>query len=276
MNDPERGTVWEESVISCPRSVRILALSATMGNVHDIKGWITSIHGPTELVLSEHRPVPLRYFFAMKQGLFPLFRDPNAGPGALQGVPKQDGNLATGANINPSLMKLEEQFARGGQAAKNNAGSRTAGADSKGNFRGAFKGGGHSVQSLIPTYGTISEELHSLKKLPAIVFIFSRAGCEQAAKSITQGKLKLLTADEDEYVKNAVNTFVIANPDIPVAKGSIQMLRAGVGVHHAGLISVWKAFIEDLFNANKIKILFATETLAAGVNMVFKILIFHY
>ena len=58
--------------------------------------------------------------------------------------------------------------------------------------------------------------------------------------------------------------FARANPEIPVSKASVQMLRAGVGVHHAGLISVWKAFIEDLFNANKIKVLFATETLAAG------------
>lgn len=81
MNDPDRGTVWEESVISCPPSVRILALSATMGNVEEIRGWISSIHGPTDLILSNHRPVPLRYLFALKQGLMPLFRDPNAGPG---------------------------------------------------------------------------------------------------------------------------------------------------------------------------------------------------
>lgn len=79
MNDPDRGTVWEESVISCPRSVRILALSATMGNVADIKGWMGSIHGPTELVSSNHRPVPLRYLHGLKTGLLPLFRDPNAG-----------------------------------------------------------------------------------------------------------------------------------------------------------------------------------------------------
>lgn len=93
MNDPDRGTVWEESVISCPPSVRILALSATMGNVADIQGWISSIHGPTSLVASDYRPVPLRYFFAMKQGLFPLFRNPNAGPGAIAGVMKDNTGM---------------------------------------------------------------------------------------------------------------------------------------------------------------------------------------
>jgi superfamily II RNA helicase len=136
MNDPDRGTVWEESVISCPPSVRILALSATMGNVNDIKGivniqyiykyiyilkskgWISSIHGPTELILSEHRPVPLRYLFSMRQGLFPLFRDPNAGPGALAGVKKTDGKLDNGVSINPTIIKYEEQFMKNAQSMK--------------------------------------------------------------------------------------------------------------------------------------------------------------
>lgn len=107
MNDPDRGTVWEESVISCPKHVRILALSATMGNVGDIQGWISSIHGPTELIVSDHRPVPLRYLFAMSSGLFPLFRDPNAGPGGSSGVVKMKGVLDTGCTINPTILKLE-------------------------------------------------------------------------------------------------------------------------------------------------------------------------
>jgi superfamily II RNA helicase len=82
-----------------------------------------------------------------------------------------------------------------------------------------------------------------------------------------QTKTKLLNEEEQRYVSQAISTFARLNPEIPISKSSVQMLRAGVGVHHAGLIPVWKAFIEDLFNANKIKLLFATETLAAGVNM---------
>ena len=199
----------------------------------------------------------------MKQGLYPLFRDPNAGPGALNGVQKQEGNLAQGVTINPSLIKLEEQYTRGSK----DFGSKDGG---RGPPKGAFRGGYSNANALIPSYVSITEELQSLQKLPAIVFIFSRAGCEQAAKAVAQGKMKskLLTAEEDEYVQRAAAAFMSAHPDIPIPKSSIQMLRAGVGVHHAGLISVWKSFIEDLFNANKIKILFATETLAAGVNMV--------
>eukprot|EP01038_Epipyxis_sp_PR26KG_P007528 gene7528-10254_t len=249
MNDPERGTVWEESVISCPKSVRILALSATMGNVDEIKGWISTIHGPTELVVSDNRPVPLRYLFALRQGLFPLFRDPNAGPGARSGVAKLDGKLSAGTMINPSIVKVEEQFETTKPSSKIRKGFRS------------------DKSNTLPRYGDVVEELRKLDQLPAIFFIFSRVGCEQAAKLVMQNKNPLLTQQELTFVNEAINKFLVTNPEIPVAKTNIQMLRAGVGVHHAGLINVWKSFIEDLFNANKIKILFATETLAAGVNM---------
>lgn len=257
MNDPDRGTVWEESVISCPKSVRILALSATMGNVADIKGWISSIHGPTTLVQSSYRPVPLRYLFAMKQGFLPLFRDPNAGPGARSGVVKENGRLGPGANVNPSILKLEEQALRVAQQKISRSGR-------------PFKTPKISPQNMIPKYSDIVAELNSMKLLPAIVFIFSRVGCETSAKMIMQeskSRLKLLSDEEVSYVTSAINAFARANPDIPLDKATVQMLRAGVGVHHAGLIPVLKAFVEDLFNANKIKVLFATETLAAGVNM---------
>jgi superfamily II RNA helicase len=163
MNDPDRGTVWEESVISCPPSVRILALSATMGNVHEVKGWITSIHGPTELVQSDHRPVPLRYLFAMKQGLMPLFRDPNAGPGGRTGIVKSGGKLDPGSTINPAIIKIEEQALKNVQMKMTRSGK-------------PVKAAKLNPQSMIPKYSDLAEEMHSLKLLPAIVFIFSRVG----------------------------------------------------------------------------------------------------
>ena len=295
MNDPERGTVWEESVISCPPSVRILALSATMGNVEDIKGWIESIHGPTSLVQSKHRPVPLRYFYAMKQGIFPLFRNPNAGPGTIDGV-EREGNssgwsgtgngdpdtqvpdtsesiykaskakLVPGCSINPTILRLEEQ-----------ASKQMSAAGSRGGTGRPFRVPRFNPNLVIAQYSDLARELHSLHKVPAIVFVFSRAGCEKAANLVVQSsksstgpgtgrkkKQQLLTPEELQAVNTALVGFVRAHPEIPVSKQNVQILRAGVGVHHAGLITVWKAFIEDLFNANLIKILFATETLAAG------------
>lgn len=271
MNDPDRGTVWEECVISCPSHIRILALSATMvtsymaicvshmticmcqGNVEDIQGWFEWTHGPTSLVASDYRPVPLRYLFALKSGLLPLFRDPNSGPGAPNGVKKLKGNLEPGSVLNPSIVKLEEQALKK---------SLTRSTPTR-----PFRNPKPNAQALVPRFIDIAEDLHNLKLLPAIVFIFSRAGCEQAAKAIAQMRTKLLSEEDVRFVTQAIGLFAKNNPEIPIQKSVVVMLKAGVAVHHAGLIPVWKAFIEDLFNANKVKVLFATETLAAGVNM---------
>lgn len=257
MNDPDRGTVWEESIISCPPSVRVLALSATMGNVGDIKGWMDSIHGPTGLVQSTHRPVPLKYMFALRQGIMPLFKDPQGGPGAPNGVRRggKGGSLATGSTLNPAIVKIEESALRKAQTRSMTKTGRP------------LKNNNRNPNQLVPKYSDVAEELNRLKLLPAIVFIFSRVGCEQSAKMVMNTKAKLLTPEEQEYVSDAITQFARKNPDIPIQKSAVLMLRAGVAVHHAGLLPVWKALIEDLFNANKIKVLFATETLAAGVNM---------
>lgn len=110
-------------------------------------------------------------------------------------------------------------------------------------------------------------DLHAANLLPAIVFIFSRVGCEQSAQLVLQSKVRLLSSDETAYVVQAITQFAKNNPEIPITRAMVQMLKSGIAVHHAGLIPVWKAFVENLFNANKIKVLFATETLAAGVNM---------
>jgi superfamily II RNA helicase len=122
-------------------------------------------------------------------------------------------------------------------------------------------------QSLIPKYSDVAEDLRVANLLPAIVFIFSRVGCEQAAQMVMQSKSRLLSSEEVTYVTQAITSFAKSNPEIPISRNMILMLKSGVAVHHAGLIPVWKSLIEDLFNANKIKVLFATETLAAGVNM---------
>lgn len=255
MNDPDRGTVWEESVISCPSHIRILALSATMGNVDDIQGWISSIHGPTELVSSTHRPVPLRYLFAMKQGLLPLFRDPNAGPGALRGVSLLPGGKVPGyCVVNPSIVKLEEQAGKIAQSKATKSGR-------------PLKTIKPNANTVLPRYDDIVADLKKADLLPAIVFVFSRTGCEQYAKLITGMRTKLLTDDDVRYIGLAITNFAKTNPEIPISKQLVMMLKSGVAVHHAGLIPVWKGFVEELFNANKIKVLFATETLAAGVNM---------
>ena len=101
MNDPGRGTVWEESCILCPPTTRIIALSATMANADSIASWLTKIHGPTELIASSFRPVPLRYLFADNLGLEPLFVAGDAGPGGRPDEPQSPKKRRQKWKLNP-------------------------------------------------------------------------------------------------------------------------------------------------------------------------------
>jgi superfamily II RNA helicase len=72
MNDRQRGTVWEESIIYCPPTIQLVALSATIANSAQLTDWINQVHGPTELISSDYRPVPLQFHFCNNKGLAPL------------------------------------------------------------------------------------------------------------------------------------------------------------------------------------------------------------
>ncbi|CAM9604775.1 unnamed protein product, partial [Phaeothamnion confervicola] len=353
MNDRDRGTVWEESVISCPPHVLLVALSATMGNVDDVRGWIAATHGPAELVTSDFRPVPLRYWFANRRGLFPLLRDLDSGPGARRGGLDADfwrrggggasveldaaidgGGSGGGGRSRsrgsgfgppppkrkrrrlPDRLKINEELlamhteeremlrrAEASAASRSGRGrddsgfgsqrgrrrgdgggrdDRRGGYDDRGGGgrdggRGGGGGGRFGTRSRdllmreIPSYQYVVRALRRRELLPAIVFIFSRAGCDRAAADVGFDIGGLLTTMEAEVVRVRLAAFRDTNPQIPVTPASLfsraALLLQGIATHHAGLLPVYKAFVEDLFAANLVKVVFATETLAAGVNM---------
>jgi ATP-dependent RNA helicase HelY len=309
MNDPSRGTVWEESVISSPRSVQMIALSATMRNVEDIKGWFETTHGPTELVQSSFRPVPLRYYFATSTGIAPLFKDAGAGPGGLKDTEKDRGGSAGGTvsrrrsrgrwkglDLNPDLLppplpksseELEHRRGRGrGRGGRDSPRDRYArggrGGDrygGRGREFGSGGGGGgrqnNRRSTEVASYPFLVRQLGRADMLPAIVFIFSRNGCDEAAMQVAQSRSVSLTPDEEAELERRLDDFQLrAPPGCGLSKESsekdksrLALLRRGVGVHHAGLLPLHKGLVEDLFNAGLIKVCFATETLAAGVNM---------
>ncbi|KAG5189437.1 hypothetical protein JKP88DRAFT_353078 [Tribonema minus] len=308
MNDRDRGTVWEESVISCPRHVLLVALSATMANVQDIAGWMDQTHGPTELVMSDFRPVPLRYWFANNRGIYPLFKDRESGPGARNGATathaervamgKQGGRkgnwgaarqLPDRLKINPELeaMHQEEMHKRvaaergppprggrggerGGGDSASAGGKNRASRDWKGGGGGGGGGGrtrGVSVQREVPSYPYLVRCLARRDLLPAIVFVFSRAGCDKAAREVWGGGGSLLQAEESEVVRAKVEAFRAANPQVPFDEDRAELLTHGIAAHHAGMLPAYKSLVEELFIANLCKVVFATETLAAGVNM---------
>jgi superfamily II RNA helicase len=218
MNDRQRGTVWEESIIYCPREVQLVALSATVANSNQLTDWLNRVHGPTDLIYSDFRPVPLEFHFCNPKGLFPLLNDSKN-------------------KINPRLA---------------NRGKRRQG--DKG------KGGRPEAPGIIYTLS----QLQQRDMLPAIYFIFSRRGCDKAVAEV--GDLWLVNNDESQVLRRQIDEFLSRNPEAG-RSGQIAPLYRGIAAHHAGILPAWKVLVEELFQQGLIKVVFATETLAAGINM---------
>jgi superfamily II RNA helicase len=220
MNDAERGTVWEESIIYSPPEIQLVALSATVANAAELTEWIDQTHGPTDLVVSNFRPVPLRFYYFGHQKLFPL--------------------LNQGKGLNP---QLKNTF---GGKNRNRSGNRA-----------------RRMQD-VPDPRDVLAELHKRDMLPAIYFLFSRRGCEEAMKKARGAGL--LTDAERRQVKAAVQEIVAGNPNLE-SHPHLPYLYEGLSVHHAGMLPSWKGVVEKLFQRGLLKVVFATETLAAGINM---------
>lgn len=233
MNDVERGSVWEECIVACPPWSQILALSATIRNIDEIGGWISSIHKSTATIVSSVRPVPLQYFFFTGKKLLPLFKSIDSGPGAKSGVQN------AGSKLNMDLKSRP-----------------------MGNNRKPSK-----YNSRMIPLAKLTDLLNNSSSLPAIVFIFSRYGCEANAQALVKSGVHLLNETQKLIVANAIERFRERCPDAPIKSSHLQMLHHGIGIHHAGLLPQWKAVIEELFVMNCLPLLLATETLAAGVNL---------
>ena len=217
MNDRDRGTVWEESIIYAPPTVQLVALSATIANSEQLTDWISEVHGPTDLIYSDYRPVPLDFGFCTAKGLFPLL-DPQ------------------GKDLHPSFKaRLKKQ---NGKVSKR--------------------------QPNAPSISFVVEQLQERDMLPAIYFIFSRRGCDAAVSEC--GDLSLVTPQEAAELEAQIDEFVQANPD-SLRGNQLAALRRGVAAHHAGVLPAWKGLVEELFQQGLVKVVFATETLAAGINM---------
>ncbi|BDA70408.1 Type III restriction enzyme, res subunit [Calothrix sp. PCC 7716] len=219
MNDRQRGTVWEESIIYCPREVQLVALSATVANSDQLTDWLNQVHGPTDLIYSDFRPVPLQFHFGNTKGLFPLLND-------------------SGNKINPRLMQKKKRRSDGDK--------------------------GRNGRPEAPSIAFTLSQLSSRDMLPAIYFIFSRRGCDKAVAEV--GDIWLVNPDEAYQLRVQIDDFLNRNPDAG-RSGQIAPLYRGIAAHHAGILPAWKVLVEELFQQGLIKVVFATETLAAGINM---------
>ena len=261
--DRFRGAVWEEVIIHLPESVALTALSATVSNAEEFGDWLTSVRGGTTVIVDEQRPVPLWQHMLVGNRLYDLFAWPKDGDGA-------DGRRARRPEVNPELVRVAQRDAM----AHRGPGGRPARGRQPGP-RGARpeRGGppGRGPRFAPPRRAEVIARLDRAALLPAITFIFSRAGCDAAVQQCLAAQIRLTTPEEAGQIAAIVAERVADIPaeDLPVLGYDdwLAGLERGIAAHHAGMLPTFKEVVEELFAAGLIRAVFATETLALGINM---------
>ncbi|MGB7861658.1 MAG: DEAD/DEAH box helicase [Acidimicrobiia bacterium] len=231
LQDRSRGAVWEEVIIHCPSPVQLVCLSATISNNDEFAGWVEERRGETELVATSDRPVPLESMYMIKD---------KAGARELHLLPTfvtRDGRRRSNPRIE-HMLGLER---------------------------------GRRRRYRTPNRVETVEELADQQLLPAIYFIFSRAGCEAATLRLIESGVRLADPEDRAAIRQLAEerTAHLDDADLAVLgyERWITALEAGVASHHAGLVPAFKETVEELFELGRLKVVFATETLALGINM---------
>ncbi len=261
--DRFRGAVWEEIIIHLPQSVRLVSLSATVSNAEEFGDWLDTVRGDTEVIVSEIRPVPLEQHVLVRGDLLPLFDD-RAG-------------IAT-AQVNQELMRIRSfkgPMYESNRRAQQLSSARNGGFEAQ--HRRPNKGGKRPVRSANVQRierldrPDVVELLARANLLPAIFFIFSRVGCDAAVQQVRRAGVRLTSHEERLEIRAIVEerTRTLLDEDLAVLGyyDWLDNLERGVASHHAGLLPAFKEVVEDLFQRKLVKVVFATETLALGINM---------
>lgn len=240
--DRFRGGVWEEVIIHLPASVTLVSLSATVSNAEEFADWLVTVRGETTVVVSEHRPVPLWQHMLVGKRMFDLFHDADA---------------ARKHDVHPELLRYTRDTMR--RLALGEGRSAGPGFGRRGpRWRG-------------PMRPDIVDRLDREGLLPAILFIFSRAGCHAAVQQCLAAGLRLTSPEERTEIRRVVESrvTVIPSEDLSVLGywEWLDGLERGLAAHHAGMLPAFKEVVEELFVRGLVKAVFATETLALGINM---------
>ena len=273
--DRSRGAVWEEVIIHLPESVRLVALSATVSNAEEFGDWLDDLRGGVTVIVDEHRPVPLWQHMMVGSRLYDLFTDP------------------AGTRVNPELLRIAQRDrwaqqsvqatgssrpGRGGR--RGHPGGRAGHNGSRPKYTGGYAsrgGGGRNAGGFAPGRGRppyrpeVISRLDSAGLLPAINFIFSRAGCDAAVQQCLAAGLRLTQPDEAVAITEFVEERTADIPDEDLAVLGygefLSGLQRGIAAHHAGMLPTFKEVVEELFSSGLVRVVFATETLALGINM---------
>jgi ATP-dependent RNA helicase HelY len=256
--DRFRGAVWEEVIIHLPQSVTLVSLSATVSNAEEFADWLVTVRGHTRVVVSEVRPIPLWQHMLVGTRMFDLFSlRPAAHTGEpeveFRGTPRERG----AAVVNPELVRYVREYER-----------RVGGWDDGPGRRGGYA---HRPRYRPPSRPTVVERLDGSGLLPAITFVFSRNGCDAAVAQCRAAGLRLTDERERAEIGRIIDQRTGGLPDEDLHVLGFwewrEGLLAGVAAHHAGLVPAFKETVEECFVRGLIKAVFATETLALGINM---------
>ena len=248
--DRMRGAVWEEVILHLPEEVRLVSLSATVSNAEEFGGWIKTVRGDTTVVVDEHRPVPLWQHMLVGKRLFDLFDY-----SATAGKAGQSGHQRVDPELLRHIANRREADRLVDWQPRRRPGGRPGGP------------GLHRPPARPDVIATLDRE----GLLPAITFIFSRAGCDAAVKQCLRSPLRLTTEEDRARIAEVIDRRCgdLADADLSVLdyyEWREGLLR-GLAAHHAGMLPTFRHTVEELFTAGLIKAVFATETLALGINM---------
>ena len=244
LQNPYRGAVWEEVIIHLAPEVDLVCLSATVSNAEEFADWIQTVRGETEAIIEERRPVRLQHLYLVGDResedvhMLPTFVEVEAPDGSAELRP------------NPEAARLDSRSARRGGPA----------------VRGRPRGR-HYTPRRVETVERLDDE----GMLPAIYFIFSRAGCDQAVDACLAAGLRLTDPEERERIRSIAENHVetLSDDDLDLLGYGqwVAGLEAGFAAHHAGMVPPMKEAVEEAFAAGLVRVVFATETLSLGINM---------
>ena len=246
LQDPYRGAVWEEVLIHLPLSVSVVCLSATVSNAEEFGEWLTTLRGTTRVVIEEKRPVPLEQLYMVGRELHPMHVE-------------RDGHR----DPNPYIVSLSQRELRTREYRRRGDGRRQY-------ERISRPREGHR-RIYVPRREEVVEVLAQEGLLPAIYFVFSRAGCDRSVGWMMEAGIRLTDGEEEARIREFVEMRVAWMDEEDLSALGFyewrEALAAGIAAHHAGMLPVFKETVEELFAATLVKLVFATETLSLGINM---------
>ncbi|WP_345412287.1 DEAD/DEAH box helicase [Actinomycetospora chlora] len=260
--DRFRGAVWEEVILHLPEHVQLASLSATVSNAEEFGDWLVTVRGDTTVVVDETRPVPLWQHMVVGHRMFDLFAEERRG-----------GTAAL--KVDPTLVRAVAEIdrgpsVRGGRARSGPPGRNGDRRGGPGRRQGPPGRGGPSGFRP-PSRVDVIERLDAAGLLPAITFIFSRAGCDAAVTQCVRSGLRLTAPEDVAVIREVVERRTAGLPDADLEVLGYwewrEGLERGVAAHHAGMLPAFKETVEELFVRGLVRAVFATETLALGINM---------